>query len=61
MAGMHGKSSEALLIAGYPIAPGQRVFGVDCPLPAQRHDWNEYVGRFQTCPVTDTAQSMCLQ
>ncbi|GMH45662.1 hypothetical protein BSKO_13619 [Bryopsis sp. KO-2023] len=52
---------EACAVTGYPIRQGKKVTSQgDSGVVASIDDWNAWVAKFQTCPVTETAQTQQL-
>ena len=42
--------SEACIISGWPVGPGERVTCRSCDSPARKDDWNQYIVQFQCDP-----------
>ncbi|XP_024359090.2 intraflagellar transport protein 172 isoform X4 [Physcomitrium patens] len=42
--------SDMCCVTGYPVASEDRVTCKACKMPANKHNWNVYIHRCQTCP-----------
>jgi hypothetical protein len=47
-------------VTGYPVAPHDRVMCKACKMPANKHDWNKYIHRCQTCPLVHGSSTTSL-